>query len=197
MTSRVTSLATRGFIAASFAVFSLAGIGCGAFVAMRRFLANVWHLLAIAYLAGPYIVWSLHIPGGFELMARGAVITTLLLAFGGQLAQAVERLVRRSFAVGRDFEQTYPALQARVANGKKNLTEYLPRWVELSVANLDGNLTIFERQIPEFAKRVDGPAREALLAEAGKAAAALKDFRAFLTKDLASKPAGDWTSRFL
>jgi len=29
MTSRVTSLATRGFIAASFAVFALAGIGCG------------------------------------------------------------------------------------------------------------------------------------------------------------------------
>jgi small-conductance mechanosensitive channel len=86
----------------------------GAFVAMRRFLANVWHLLAIAYLAGTYIVWSLHIPGGFELMARGAVITTLLLAFGGQLAQGVERLVGQSFAVGRDLEQTYPALQARV-----------------------------------------------------------------------------------
>jgi small-conductance mechanosensitive channel len=86
----------------------------GAFVAMRRFLAKVWHLLAIAYLAGTYIVWSLHIPGGFELMARGAVITTLLLAFSGQLAQGVERLVGRSFAVGRDLEQTYPALQARV-----------------------------------------------------------------------------------
>ena len=86
----------------------------GAFVAMRRFLASFWHLLAIAYLAGTYIVWALHIPGGFELMARGAVITTLLLAFGGQLAQGVERLVGQSFAIGRDFEQTYPALQARV-----------------------------------------------------------------------------------
>ena len=39
----------------------------GAFVAMRRFLANVWHLLAIAYLAGTYIVWSLHIPGGLRV----------------------------------------------------------------------------------------------------------------------------------
>ena len=47
-------------------------------------------------------------------MRRGAVITTLLLAFGGQLAQGVERLVGQSFAVGRDLDQTYPALQARV-----------------------------------------------------------------------------------
>jgi small conductance mechanosensitive channel len=86
----------------------------GAFVTMRRFLASVWHLLAIAYVAGTYFVWSLHIPGGFELMARGAVITTLLLTFGRQLAQGVERLVGRSFAVGTDLEQRYPALQARV-----------------------------------------------------------------------------------
>jgi moderate conductance mechanosensitive channel len=86
----------------------------GAFVTMRRFLASVWHLLAIAYVAGAYLVWSLQIPGGFELMARGAVITTLLLAFGRQLAQGVERLVGRSFAVGADLEQRYPALQTRV-----------------------------------------------------------------------------------
>jgi small conductance mechanosensitive channel len=86
----------------------------GAFGAVRRFLASVWHLLAIAYLAGTYVVWSLHIPGGLELMFRGAVITTVLLAFGRQLAQGVERLLGRSFAVGADLEQRYPALQTRV-----------------------------------------------------------------------------------
>jgi small conductance mechanosensitive channel len=86
----------------------------GAFGAMRRFLASVWHLLAIAYLAGTYIVWSLRIPGGFELMFRGAVITTVLLAFARQLAQGVERLLGRGFAVGADLEQRYPALQVRV-----------------------------------------------------------------------------------
>ena len=86
----------------------------GAFGAVRRFLASVWHLLAIAYLAGTYVVWSLHIPGGLELMARGAVITTVLLAFGRQLAQGVERLLGSSFAVGADLEQRYPALQTRV-----------------------------------------------------------------------------------
>jgi small-conductance mechanosensitive channel len=85
-----------------------------AFGAVRRFLASVWHLLAIAYLAGTYVVWSLHIPGGLELMFRGAVVTTVLLAFGRQLAQGVERLLGRSFAVGADLEQRYPALQVRV-----------------------------------------------------------------------------------
>jgi small conductance mechanosensitive channel len=86
----------------------------GTFVAVRRFLSSTWHLLAIAYLAGTYIVWSLHIPGGFELLFRGAVITTVLLAFGRQLAQGVERLLGHGFAVGDDLEQRYPALQARV-----------------------------------------------------------------------------------
>jgi small conductance mechanosensitive channel len=86
----------------------------GTFVAVRRFLAGTWHLLAIAYLAGTYIAWALRMPGGFELMFRGAAITTVLLAFGGQLAQAVERLLGRGFAVGDDLEQRYPALQARV-----------------------------------------------------------------------------------
>jgi moderate conductance mechanosensitive channel len=86
----------------------------GAFVSVRRFLASTWHLLAIAYLAGTYFVWSLHIPGGFELMFRGALTTTVLLAFGRQLAQGVERLLGRGFAVGDDLEQRYPALQARV-----------------------------------------------------------------------------------
>jgi small conductance mechanosensitive channel len=86
----------------------------GTFVAVRRFLSSTWHLLAIAYLAGTYIVWSLRIPGGFELLFRGAVITTVLLAFGRQLAQGVERLLGHGFAVGDDLEQRYPALQARV-----------------------------------------------------------------------------------
>ncbi|HEX6112169.1 MAG TPA: mechanosensitive ion channel domain-containing protein [Geminicoccaceae bacterium] len=86
----------------------------GAFVALRRFLAGIWHIVAILYLAGTYVVWTLHVPGGFELMFRGAVITTILLAFARQLAQGVERLVGHSFAIGADLEQRYPALQVRV-----------------------------------------------------------------------------------
>jgi small conductance mechanosensitive channel len=86
----------------------------GAFVVVRRFLASIWHIVAILYLAGTYVVWTLRIAGGFELMFRGAVITTILLAFGRQLAQGIERLLGRSFAVGADLEQHYPALQARV-----------------------------------------------------------------------------------
>jgi moderate conductance mechanosensitive channel len=86
----------------------------GAFVVVRRFLASIWHVVAILYLAGTYVVWTLRIAGGFELMFRGAVITTILLAFGRQLAQAIERLLGRSFAVGADLEQHYPALQASV-----------------------------------------------------------------------------------
>jgi small conductance mechanosensitive channel len=91
-----------------------AGRAQGAFVAVRRFLASIWHVVAILYLAGTYVVWALRIQDGFELMFRGAVITTVLLAFARQLAQGVERLVGHSFAVGADLEQRYPALQVRV-----------------------------------------------------------------------------------
>jgi hypothetical protein len=40
-----------------------AGRTQGAFVSVRRFLASMWHLLAIAYLAGTYFVCMICLTG--------------------------------------------------------------------------------------------------------------------------------------
>lgn len=83
-------------------------------------------------------------------------------------------------------------LQVKLANGKLNLSQHIPRWVELSQAILDGALVVIERQVPAFAARVQGPSRQALEAAGVKTVAALKDFKAFLTTELPRKPTGDW-----
>src|SRR5260370_9473609 len=88
--------------------------------------------------------------------------------------------------------QDLSVLQARLANGKKNLNQHLPRWVELATAMLDGELVIFEKQIPSFADRLAGDQRAALLAETAKAVAALRDYRTFMASELPKKPAGDY-----
>ncbi|MCL4847782.1 MAG: DUF885 family protein [Acidobacteria bacterium] len=92
----------------------------------------------------------------------------------------------------QEITEELKLLQARLVNGKKNLTEHIPRWVELSLAMLDGTLAIVDREIPQFARRVGGGARQALETEARKASAALTDFRTFLTTEMPRKPQGDW-----
>lgn len=82
-------------------------------------------------------------------------------------------------------------LQVRMANGQKNLSEHIPRWVELTHPMLDGIEAILETQVPAFAERA--PAQKAtLLAENEKTLAAIAAFRNFLNEDLPGKPEGDW-----
>jgi hypothetical protein len=82
-------------------------------------------------------------------------------------------------------------LQTRMANGQKNLREYIPRWVELSHPMLDGVQAILENQVTRFAERVPG-SRAQLLEENSKTIAAAEAFRRFMQRDLPKMPEGDW-----
>jgi hypothetical protein len=82
-------------------------------------------------------------------------------------------------------------LQARMANGRKNLVQHVPRWVELTLPMIDGIDAILTRQVPAFAERAPEQ-KAALIAENQKALAALKEFRLFVTTELPRKPAADW-----
>jgi uncharacterized protein (DUF885 family) len=93
---------------------------------------------------------------------------------------------------GRELVNDLKLLQARLANGKKNLTQHIPRWVELSHDMLDGLIVVVDKEVPAFASRLQGQERTNLTAEAAKALTALKDFKTFLTADLAKKPQGDY-----
>jgi Bacterial protein of unknown function (DUF885) len=82
-------------------------------------------------------------------------------------------------------------LQARMASGRKNLSQYVPRWVELTHPMLDGIDTILTRQVTAFAERAPDQ-KTVLLAENQKTIAALKEFRTFISTELARKPEADW-----
>jgi hypothetical protein len=84
------------------------------------------------------------------------------------------------------------AFETRIANGKLNLNQHIPRWIELSNAMLDGIIVVFERDIPAFAGRVDGAGKTALAQEAARAVASVRDFKTFINTELPKKPAGDY-----
>ena len=99
---------------------------------------------------------------------------------------------RQPAARGQAIGDALTVLQVRIENGKKNLAQYLPRWVELSNAMLDGYLVILERQVPAFAQRLQEDERAPLLAENTKALAAMRDFKTFINTELPRKPVGDY-----
>ena len=80
----------------------------------RRLLADVWHAFAIVYVIGTYLIWALNIPGGFALLLRGAVLTTLLMAMARPLAYGIERLLGRGLAFKADRAHHYRVLERRI-----------------------------------------------------------------------------------
>lgn len=108
------------------------GLTSAAF-AVRRFLAAIWHFAAAAYVTGTYFVWALKIPGGFELLFRGAVVTTVLLGIARPLARAAERLIGRGMSLG-ELERRYPSLQARANRYLALLHRFIVGIVYLLVA---------------------------------------------------------------
>lgn len=80
----------------------------------RNRLADAWHLLAIFYIAAIFAVWALEIPGGFEYILRGTVVTVVILFLIRLSVVAIQRLLRRGFAVGDDVKERFPGLEERV-----------------------------------------------------------------------------------
>lgn len=93
---------------------------------------------------------------------------------------------------GREIVDDLKLMQARLANGKKNLSQNIPRWVELSNDMLDGLVVVVDSEVPAFANRLQGQDRANLTSEATRALTSLKDFKSFLNGDLAKKPQGDY-----
>lgn len=76
-------------------------------------LADVWHVLAIAYVAAVYSVWALGIKGGFEFMLRATVLTVVILALAGAVSALLARAVDRGFAISQEARDRFPLLEAR------------------------------------------------------------------------------------
>ncbi|MBI2235861.1 MAG: mechanosensitive ion channel [Magnetospirillum sp.] len=81
--------------------------------AFRTRLADVWHVLAVLYIAAVYLVWALQVRGGFEFMLRATVLTAVILALSAGLSAVLRRAIDRGFAIGQDTRDRFPLLEAR------------------------------------------------------------------------------------
>jgi small conductance mechanosensitive channel len=95
---------------------------------LRARLADIWHVLAIGYVAVGFVVWALRIHGGSSFVLRGTLLTLFILGFAQLAVSGVRRLVDWLFAIGKDLRERYPMLQGRA-------DRYLPgvqgvlRWI--------------------------------------------------------------------
>ena len=96
---------------------------------LRQRLADVWHVLAIVYVVATYGIWALDVPGGFEFLLRGTVLTAVVLGLLRLLLGLVQRAVARGFALSGDLRARYPRLEGRA-------NRYLPVFVRLIRAAL-------------------------------------------------------------
>lgn len=80
---------------------------------VRRRLADVWHVLAIGYVALIWLIWAFSVQGGFAFMARATVTTVVVLAVAAYLSRLARQGIQRGFALSPEVKRQYPQLEAR------------------------------------------------------------------------------------
>jgi small conductance mechanosensitive channel len=80
---------------------------------VRRSLGEIWHLLAIAYIVGIYLIYALHIEGGFGYVLRATVLSLIVAVSAQVLARFVQGLSRRGFAIKPELKAQFPTLEQR------------------------------------------------------------------------------------
>jgi len=88
--------------------------GAAVLKTLRNRLADIWHVLAGFYIAVIFAVWAFEVPGGFEYIARGTVLSVVILAVARLAAAGIQRGLRRGFAVGSDLKARFPGIEERV-----------------------------------------------------------------------------------
>ncbi len=81
--------------------------------ALRRRIADVWHIVAIILVVGLFGTWALEIEGGFQFFAQALLMTGLVLALSSALIKITLRGVDRLFQISDELKTAYPALEAR------------------------------------------------------------------------------------
>jgi small conductance mechanosensitive channel len=69
--------------------------GPPAFFSLRKRVADVWHLLAIAYLVATFAVWAFDINGGFDFILHATLVSIAIVAAARFVLMAVEHAVTR------------------------------------------------------------------------------------------------------
>jgi small conductance mechanosensitive channel len=95
-----------------------AGAGSG-WGRLRRGFAEIWHLLAIVYILGLYLIYALHIAGGFAYLVRASLFSLVIVAAARLVTWAIARVRRDGVALS-------PELAARFPNLARRADRYLP-----------------------------------------------------------------------
>ena len=80
---------------------------------VRGRIAEIWHVLAIAYVVGFYFVWALEIAGGFFYLARATAITLLVIAVVASGEVWLPRLLNRFSGLDAALVARHPVVAAR------------------------------------------------------------------------------------
>jgi len=80
---------------------------------VRRTLGETWHLLAILYITGAYLIYALHMEGGFTYVLRATLLSLILIIAARLLVSLVQRWSRRGFAIRPKLKAQFPTLEQR------------------------------------------------------------------------------------
>ena len=80
---------------------------------VRRTLGETWHLLAILYIIGAYLIYALHMEGGFTYVLRATLLSLILIVAARLLVSFVQHLSRRGFAIKPELKAQFPTLEQR------------------------------------------------------------------------------------
>jgi small conductance mechanosensitive channel len=87
--------------------------GGAAFRSVRERLAEVWHLLAVAYLVATFAVWAFDVQGGFDFIAHATLISIAVIAAARLSMLAVEHAVTRGASLTHAPDTRFPRLSER------------------------------------------------------------------------------------
>lgn len=94
---------------------------------LRNRAADIWHVLALLYIAATYVVWAFDVEGGFRLILRGTLLTIAIIALSRVVLFAADRGFRRLFAIRAETRMRFPGLEER-ANRYLPLMLGVIRW---------------------------------------------------------------------
>lgn len=80
---------------------------------LRVRFAEVWHVLAMAYVIGGFIIWALDVEGGFEFLLHGTLLTILILAVARAASHLIGLLINRIFHLNHELRERHPLLEVR------------------------------------------------------------------------------------
>ncbi len=129
-----------------------------ALAALRFRIADTWHLVAIFYIVAVLVIWLVRPGAGLQFLLRATLFTAVALTVGWLVERALDRLIRRWFAIGDDLKTRFPELETRA-------NRYLPMILAMTrtaILALTLLAILFIWGVSSFSLLVNEPGRQIL-----------------------------------